>query len=150
MNHVFPKCRRTQDRCGHSHHFPLYHYETALTELKQPIASFSSQRPRFTPWAFRVVLVTDKKEALVRIFLCYCGFMPFTISPLLLGHSSIIFGVVNGDVRDCSYNAPRDQLRINLQNRHIAKCINNIEEYKQYKQYNKITRYININNITRI
>jgi hypothetical protein len=73
-----------------------------------------------------VELVTDKKEALVRVFLYYCGFKSFTISPLVLERSSIILGVDNGDVRDRNYNALRAQLHMSLQNvyRQTTKRIN--------------------------
>jgi len=76
-----------------------------------------------------------QKETLVRVFLYYCGFMSFIISPLLPDHSSIILGVVNGNVRDRSYNALRDQLRMALQkvHTHTAKCIStlNTEEVRE-------------------
>jgi len=83
-----------------------------------------------------MVLVSNKKrKTLVRVFLCYCGFMSFIITPFLPDHSSIILGVVNGDVRDRSYNALRNQLRMALQKvyRHTAKFINklNTEEVRE-------------------
>jgi len=93
-----------------------------VTITKWPCQSWSSQSPAShrrgpgsIPGAFSVVFVTDKKETLVRILLYYCGFMSFTISPLLLDHSSIILGVVNWDVRGCRYSALRYHLHIALQ-----------------------------------
>jgi hypothetical protein len=64
---------------------------------------------------FSVVFVTDKKEALVRILHYYCGFMSFSISPLLLDHSSVILRVVNWDVRGRRCSALRDHLHTALQ-----------------------------------
>jgi hypothetical protein len=99
VNKVFPKCGRTQDRRGHSQRFCRNNYGTTLSELMQPIASCLSQRSRFTPWTFSVVFVTDKKEALILVFLSCFGFMSFIISPLVLIHSSFIRGVFNRAVR---------------------------------------------------
>jgi hypothetical protein len=70
----------------------------ALSQLVQPIASFSLQKPQFSPWGFIVGFVTDENEALIQVFLYYFGFtVSCIIPPLLLIHSSVIRGMVYGD-----------------------------------------------------
>jgi hypothetical protein len=64
--------------------------------------------------------------------------MSFIISPLPLIHSSIIRGVVNGDVGGRSYNGLRDQLRVALQKAFDTLCINTLStgEIQEFFYFN--------------
>jgi hypothetical protein len=112
MSNVFPKCGRRQDRCGHSRHFPRYHYEMALSELKQLITSFSSQRSRFTSGGIQCGICNGQKRSTGRNFSILLWF--YVIYHFAIASWPFILGVVNGDVRGHRCSALRNHLHVAL------------------------------------